>query len=331
MALVLPATVDSQAVSAIAGADLSARLYRFGKFGAAGVVACSVAGEAAQCVIASKPNAAGKGLDIWVDRKPIVECGGTVTAGDDIATDSVGRAVTATTGQYVMGKAMSDGVVGGFIPLAFKGQNLNTGGGSVAVTAAGAIPPTAALVELTATNTMALTLADGTVGHRMSIECIAVSGTPLATLTIATRHDSQPATHVFTAKGQRLELVMLTDGWKVVGKIRRGDRTVVVGTTVLTGFDLAARYNLSVTATVTGAAGSGFGIPNGQVNGEIIDVQVTTAASSPDGEIDITALDLDGAAATKIDAIDGTTSHYARFCWDGAAWQVLSITGLVTA
>lgn len=196
------------------------------------------------------------------------------------------------------------------------------------VSAPGALSLAAETTLLEVDGTDAFTLAAATtVGHRKVIECITAANTPLGTVTLADAFGSEPTTHVFTAVGQRLVLEWRSTGWKVVGKTRVGDQAVVVGTTVLTGYDMARRYNLSVTGTVTSTTTKK--IPDGLVPGEQIDVQVTTAATCPSGSIDITAVTLDNAAATTLNTIDGTTSHYARLTWAGAAWQVDSITGIV--
>ena len=44
--------------------------------------------------------------------KTIVEAGGSVTAGDEVAADTDGNAVTATTDDIVMGYALEDAVDG---------------------------------------------------------------------------------------------------------------------------------------------------------------------------------------------------------------------------
>lgn len=191
---------------------------------------------------------------------------------------------------------------------------------------AGALDLAARTTLLDVSGTMAFTLAAATtVGHVKIVECIGAASTPLATLTLADAFGTEPTTHVFTAVGQRLVLEWRSTGWKVVGKVRVGDQAVVVGTTVLTGFDMCARYNLSVTGTVT--SDSTKGIPDGLVPGEQIDIQTTTAATCPDGTINITAADLDNGACTAISAINGTTAHHSRHIWDGAKWQVISVTG----
>jgi len=100
---------------------------------------------------------------------------------------------------------------------------------------------------------------------------------------------------------------------------------VVVGTDVLTGNDMVDTYNLSITGTVSSTTTKG--IPDGQLAGESIWLRCTTAASTPNGSIAITAKTFAGAAATAA-AVNATTDYeYLR--WDGAAWQE-QITNSVT-
>jgi hypothetical protein len=198
-------------------------------------------------------------------------------------------------------------------------------GGYAAVSASGAIAPTAGRVDLTVSGTKAYTLADGNVGHEIDILCVSAASSPLGTLTIATVFGSESTTHVFTTAGQRLKLRMTATGWKVAAKTRTGSLTVVVGTDVLTGHDMVATYNLSITGTVT--SDTTKAIPSGQVEGEAIWIRCTTAASTPNGSISITAKTLAGAAATAA-AVNATTDYeYLR--WDGSAFQEL-ITNSVT-
>lgn len=319
MPLTLPATPDAVQRNFYAGAAIS-NVYRFGKYGSAGLIPCSVAGEAATAIIASKTTAAGQGVDGWTDGIGIVECGGTVTAGDNVTTDSVGRAVTAGAGDVINGKALSDGTVGGVIKVVRPSAiNTNGDGTYAAVSASGAISPSAGRVDLSVSGTKAYTLADGNVGHEIDILCVSAASTPLGTLTIATVFGSESTTHVFTAAGQRLRLRMTSTGWKVVAKTRAGSLTVVVGTDALTGHDMVATYNLSITGTVSST--SAMGIPSAQVEGEHIAIRCTTAASTPNGSIAITAKTLAGATATAA-AVNATTD-YALLRWDGSAFQEL--------
>lgn len=308
------AMIDSTPVSLVAGADLSARMNRFGKMSSGDVVACSTAGERADGVIGNNPNAAGKAVSLYCERIMAVEYGDTVTKGDSVTTDSVGRAVTAVAGQYVNGVALESGAVGAIgTILAPLAAAVNTA--YAAVSASGAIPPSADRVDLSVSGTKAYTLADGVTGHEIDILCVSAASTPLGTLTIATAFGSEPTSHVFTAAGQRLRLRMTSTGWKVVAKVRAGTQAVVVGTTTMTGLDMAAVYDLSITGTVSGS------IPSGQVPGEDVWIRCSTAASTPNGSLAITAITLAGAAATAL-AVNATTD-YEHVAWNGSAWQEL--------
>lgn len=311
------ATSDSLPVSLTAGADHSSNLYKFGKINSSGlVVICSVAGERADCVIGSKPSASGDGMDGWVERRIPVMCGGTVTAGDSLATDANGKAVTATSGQYANGIALESGTTGAVIAM-LKPMSQPVSGGVQSLSSNGAVTVTADVVLLTVSGTRAYTLADGALGKEIEIICVSAGSTPHGVLTIATCYGSQSTTHDFTTADQRLRLVMTATGWKVMAKNRVGSLTVVVGTDVLTGLDMVRTYNLSVTGTV--ASTTTKGIPNGQVEGEEIWVRCTTAAATPDGSIsgayEVLAT---GAAGTSM-AVNATTD-YAAFRWNGSAW-----------
>jgi hypothetical protein len=175
------------------------------------------------------------------------------------------------------------------------------------------------------TGTVAFTLADGVIeGQVKEIECTVAATTPLGTLTITTPFTSQSSTHVFTAVGQKLTLVWRTLGWAMIDKKRAGSQAVVVGTTVLTGYDMASTYALSVTGTVSSTTTKG--LPNGTVPGERMKITTPTAASSPVGDIAVTAVTIaTNAAATSLAGINATTAQ-AGFTWNGAAWQCDSLT-----
>lgn len=98
------ATIDSNPVSLIAAADLSTKIWRFGKHTSTGINVCSVAGERADGIIGGhykKTPAAGDALDLYVDRIMKVESGGVYAAGVDLTTDALGRAVAAAAGDVV--------------------------------------------------------------------------------------------------------------------------------------------------------------------------------------------------------------------------------------
>lgn len=106
------AIIDNTPVSLLAGADLSARLWRFGKISAGQVVACAVAGERADGIIGSRPTAAGQALDFQIERIMKVEAGGVFSAGP-ITTDSVGRAVAVTGSAYINAIALEAATAAG--------------------------------------------------------------------------------------------------------------------------------------------------------------------------------------------------------------------------
>ena len=317
---------ESNPISLISGADLTGKTGYFGKQTSAGIVVCSVAGEAAHVIIASEPNASGKAVDGWADRVPKVLAGGTFARGANLTTNASGKAVEATAGQTVNAVANEAGVDGRYVsvlrPLAI---GVTGDGGYQAISASGAISPTAGRVNLSVDGTKAYTLADGVVGHEIDLFCVAGTNTPRGTVTIATVYGSQPTTHVFTNQGQRLKLRMTATGWAVVGKVRAGTFPVVVGTTVLTGVDLVAIYDLSVTGTVSSTTTKA--IPDAQLDGEQIEVRCSTAASTPAGSIGFTGKSLAAAAHTSAGAIDATTDYFVAR-WNGSAFLELFANGI---
>jgi hypothetical protein len=196
--------------------------------------------------------------------------------------------------------------------------------------------------QLSITNTVAFTLADGTSnGQQKIIECTVVSGTPVGTLTITTPISGEGATHVFTAVKQRMTLEWTTingsTGWHMISKTRAGRQAVTVGTTVLrgatanSGSDMALAYDLSVTGTVHSTGTKG--IPDGTIPGERIHLDVLTAASTATGDIDITAWTTVGVAATNwgstgtsIGSAGTNTTAVLEAVWDGTKWQAIIVT-----
>ena len=96
----------------IAGQDLSAAQFKFVTLEADGQVdLANAAGEKAIGVLLNQP-VAGSAATVCMTGKVTVEAGASVTAGDEIATNAAGEAVTATTGNIVMGYALEDAVDG---------------------------------------------------------------------------------------------------------------------------------------------------------------------------------------------------------------------------
>lgn len=105
-----------------AGADLSAAQFHF-VTATARSVALTGAGAAADGVVINDP-ANGAAATVVVFGRVIVEAGGTITAGAEVASNATGEAVAATTGDIVLGKALEAGVDGQLISIDFyKGGN----------------------------------------------------------------------------------------------------------------------------------------------------------------------------------------------------------------
>ena len=100
-----------------ASADLSASQFCFMTVNSSGQLATPSAGGDADGILQDKPNGAGvQGeLAVFGVSKVVVGTGG-VTAGDLLATDANGKAVTATTGNKILGRALATGAAGVIIP-----------------------------------------------------------------------------------------------------------------------------------------------------------------------------------------------------------------------
>jgi hypothetical protein len=100
-----------------ASADLSASQFCFVAVNANGQLALPSAGGDAEGILQDKPNAAGQAAEVGIlgISKLVVGAGG-VTAGDLLATDVNGKAVTAATGNKILGRALATGTAGTLIP-----------------------------------------------------------------------------------------------------------------------------------------------------------------------------------------------------------------------
>jgi len=100
-----------------AGGDLSAGQFKFVVLAADGQIDLATDGAAAVGVLLNQPDAAGKAATVVVSGKTAVTAGGSITAGDDIASDLNGDAITAATGDIIVGYALEDGVDGQVIAV----------------------------------------------------------------------------------------------------------------------------------------------------------------------------------------------------------------------
>lgn len=325
-------------ISLPASADLSASQFCFVNLNASGQLALPSAGGRVVGVLETKPDAQGKVGSVRTLGPARVLAAGSFDPGASLKADAAGKAVLASAGDILAGSAIAVALEAGasgkmasiHLLTASAGAAVLSVGGDEVVAAAGAVSIYTAATYLEIDGTKAYTLADGFLGgQEKTIECTAVSGTPLGTLTIASPLSGEPAAHVFTAVGQCLVLRWDADAgvWRVADKKRAGTQIVTVGTSVLTGYDMASTYALDIDGTVTSDQAT-EAIPDGQVAGEAISVVPGTLENTPDGDINITGKNLDGVAIVSMDTMDSATAHNAHFRWDGAAWQVTSFAGV---
>jgi hypothetical protein len=100
----------------VAGSNLSAAQFKFVALAADGEVDVAGAGARAIGVLLNQP-AAGNAATVVMTGKVLVEAGDSITAGDELAADAAGNAVTATTDDIVMGYALENGVDGQIVAI----------------------------------------------------------------------------------------------------------------------------------------------------------------------------------------------------------------------
>jgi len=101
----------------IAGEDLSAAQFKFVTLESDGQVdLADSAGE--NCIgVCLVGGTAGSAVTVAISGKVMVEAGGTIAAGAAVQTDGNGDALTAASGDYVMGYALEAGVDGQIIAI----------------------------------------------------------------------------------------------------------------------------------------------------------------------------------------------------------------------
>lgn len=204
------------------------------------------------------------------------------------------------------------------------------------VSASGACALDRVVTELTVSGTKAYTLAAPThAGQKKIVRCVSAASSPAGTLTVSSPDDTTgfvcSAAFVFDTAGQEVEFEATSAlKWRAVRVKRAGGtaNNVVIGTTVLTGYNLWALYCCSVTATVSSTGTKA--LPNGSSVGERCVVGCSTAASTPIGNINFTGKTTAGAAATDLQAI-GATTDYVCLEWDGQAWIPQVASGVTVA
>lgn len=115
------ATQDNMlCVTLEAGADLSTKQFYFVSVASDGQIDPTGDGLDADGVLQDAPAAAGRAALVAIAGKVKVVCGGVVTRGGPVASDSAGKAVNAATGDIILGTALETGADGRIIEILFQ-------------------------------------------------------------------------------------------------------------------------------------------------------------------------------------------------------------------
>jgi len=99
---------NAQSVTLEAAADLSSHQFGFVEIDSNGqVAAIGTAGNAPDGLVQNDPDAQGKAAEVTISGLAQVRAGGSVSAGEDVAADADGKAVTATSGDVIAGVAVT--------------------------------------------------------------------------------------------------------------------------------------------------------------------------------------------------------------------------------
>ena len=114
-----------QSVTLEAGADLSADQFTFVVVAADGQVdQVSSAGGEVDGVLLNDPAAAGRAATVAYAGVVKVYAGGTVASGAKVQSDASGAAITAASGDLVVGKCVKGGAVGELIEVLLISQHI---------------------------------------------------------------------------------------------------------------------------------------------------------------------------------------------------------------
>lgn len=107
-------------ITRTAGADLSAAQYCFVEQSSAGAITvCNTAGENALGVLQNNPPSGQAGA-VACNGVTKVKAGATIEPGNQLTTTAAGKAAVATSGQVIMGEAISGGADGEIISMLIK-------------------------------------------------------------------------------------------------------------------------------------------------------------------------------------------------------------------
>lgn len=103
---------EGQQISLPAAADLSTHQFKFVRMTATGINITTANSQVAVGILQDKPNALDAPGAVMLDGGSKLVLGGTVAAGDNVTSDATGRAVTAATGNQVLGVCVDGGAIG---------------------------------------------------------------------------------------------------------------------------------------------------------------------------------------------------------------------------
>lgn len=312
----MTAQQNPQFISVPAGSDLSAKRYYFMDI-VSGQLSVAGAGTRVAGVLDNNPDTAGKAGTLQFGGVAKVLTGGSITAGAGVAADASGKAVAASGSAFVCGIALESRGSGEYAPVLLTGASaVGLAANSETVTS-GALSPGIPTSLLSITNTVALTLADGSyVGQRKRIEVSEVSGTPAGTLTINDAFGSEPTSWIFTAVGQMIDLEWTATGWRLLDLRAAGADAPAAGATPLNL--LVALHAVTVADTVD------WILPSGVIPGQMQSIKVAANSGTPVGTISGLFYTTAG-AATGTDINFNAASDSAVVVWNGSRWDPISL------
>lgn len=110
---------NQQCITLEAGQDLSTKQFFFVSVSADGQVDPTGDGAYAVGVLQNDPSAAGRAAVVAISGVTQVICGGSVTRGGPVASDTNGEAVDAASGDVILGEALETGSDGAVISILF--------------------------------------------------------------------------------------------------------------------------------------------------------------------------------------------------------------------
>lgn len=111
-------------ISLEAGQDLSAKQYFLVAVASDGQVDPAGDGGNAIGVLTNKPAAAGRAASIAIGGRVKVIAGATVAAGDAMASDAAGEAVTAASGDQILGTFLEGGDNGEIVSAVWQPRGI---------------------------------------------------------------------------------------------------------------------------------------------------------------------------------------------------------------